>query len=269
MFFSSDRPSSIGGLDIYISQKENGLWQPAENLKAPMNSPRDDFGIVFKESKEEGYFTSNRNGGKGRDDIYGFAFVTPDSTRMIDSLLALQELDSIIDRIPIQRNLKIENLGLRFAIGLDTTTYLQGRVVETVGENKKAVEGTAVIVINQEGGGQKTTKTNEKGEFEVKNDKEENYTIQANKEGFFSKGTNVKINPKDSTVTVMKETDIVVKIEYDFDDFRLKQGTRPQLDKVAAYLNANPELSIVIRSYCDTRGNADYNFRLSEKELLQ
>ncbi len=265
LYYSSNRPSSLGGLDIYLSKKENGIWQPGQNMKPPLNSPRDDFGMLFIGEKKEGYFTSNRDGGKGNDDIYGFAFFPPDSIRLRDSLLALKELDSIVDQIPIQRNLKIDELSLRFAIGLDTTSYLQGRVVETDGKTSKPIEGSAVLVINQKGGGQKTTKTDDKGKFEVKNDKDDEYSIKASKEGYFTKGTNVKINRQDSSVTVVKENNILERIEYDFDDYRLKQGTRPQLDKLVAYLKANPNTSIVIRSYCDTRGDAGYNKRLSEK----
>ena len=48
-------------------------WTKPINLKSPINSPADDFGIVFNgDELEQGLFTSNRQGGKGRDDIYSF-----------------------------------------------------------------------------------------------------------------------------------------------------------------------------------------------------
>ncbi|MBQ21580.1 MAG: hypothetical protein CMD31_12555 [Flavobacteriales bacterium] len=71
-YFASDGHGGYGGLDIYSIIFKNGkaLGTP-ENLKAPINSPADDFGITFQD-KDTGYFSSNRPGGIGSDDIYSF-----------------------------------------------------------------------------------------------------------------------------------------------------------------------------------------------------
>jgi peptidoglycan-associated lipoprotein len=72
LYFSSNGHISIGGMDIFVSRKsKGGNWSPPENLKSPINSYRDDFGIVFHKENEEGFFSSNRKGAKG-DDIYSF-----------------------------------------------------------------------------------------------------------------------------------------------------------------------------------------------------
>ena len=71
-YFSSDGHGGYGGLDIYSIVFKNGKAQGTpENLKAPINSPSDDFGITFQD-KDTGYFSSNRPGGIGSDDIYSF-----------------------------------------------------------------------------------------------------------------------------------------------------------------------------------------------------
>lgn len=77
LYFSSNYHLGMGGLDIFKAEKDaNGKFSKApENLKWPMNSPADDFGIIFEGKKIKGYFTSNREGGKGSDDIW--AFVLP------------------------------------------------------------------------------------------------------------------------------------------------------------------------------------------------
>ncbi|MEI6122110.1 MAG: OmpA family protein [Bacteroidota bacterium] len=74
LYFSSNgyERLGMGGLDIFKTTFENGKWTTPENLKFPLNSAADDFGIIFKGTKEEGYLSSNRNGGKGIDDIYYF-----------------------------------------------------------------------------------------------------------------------------------------------------------------------------------------------------
>lgn len=83
-YFSSDGHPGMGGLDIFLSRIDNnGNFGPAENLMSPINSAGDDIGIMFDENEAidpqsqspymaKGYFSSNRPGGKGGDDIYYF-----------------------------------------------------------------------------------------------------------------------------------------------------------------------------------------------------
>jgi len=72
LYFSSNGHISMGGLDLFVSKLDkNGEWENPENMKYPMNSNLDDFGIVFHDEKEEGFFSSNRKGSKD-DDIYSF-----------------------------------------------------------------------------------------------------------------------------------------------------------------------------------------------------
>ena len=72
LFYSSDGFSGYGGYDLYVSEKK-GNWQAPTNLKSPINSARDDFGMYFI-TDNSGYYASNRDGGKGKDDIYKFVF---------------------------------------------------------------------------------------------------------------------------------------------------------------------------------------------------
>jgi peptidoglycan-associated lipoprotein len=72
LYFSSDGHPGIGGLDIFKSSLVDGEWQKPVNLQFPINSPGDDFGITFKPGEEKGFFSSNRRGGRGGDDIYSF-----------------------------------------------------------------------------------------------------------------------------------------------------------------------------------------------------
>jgi len=71
LFFSSDGHPGYGGLDVFASEKINGEWTSPQNLRSPLNSNKDDFGICFL-NETKGYFSSARDGGKGKDDIYEF-----------------------------------------------------------------------------------------------------------------------------------------------------------------------------------------------------
>ena len=72
LYFSSEGHSGYGGLDIYAVQ-ESEVWKNAVNMKAPLNSSKDDFGMFYTDD-ENGYFSSNRDGGVGSDDIYSFSW---------------------------------------------------------------------------------------------------------------------------------------------------------------------------------------------------
>ncbi len=70
LFFSSNKPGGLGGYDVYYVDLENEKFI-AQRLESPVNSDADDFCFVYR-SSEDGFFTSNRNGGKGAEDIYSF-----------------------------------------------------------------------------------------------------------------------------------------------------------------------------------------------------
>ncbi len=70
LYFASDGLPGVGGLDIYQTYLTNGEWTTPENLGEPINSSKDDFGYSKIDNGTAGYFTSNRAGGVGSDDIY-------------------------------------------------------------------------------------------------------------------------------------------------------------------------------------------------------
>jgi hypothetical protein len=72
LFFSSDYHLGIGGYDIFRAIQENGDFVRIENLKSPINSSSNDFGVFYDPMKRVGYFASDRRGGKGKEDIYFF-----------------------------------------------------------------------------------------------------------------------------------------------------------------------------------------------------
>ncbi len=74
LYYASDGHVGLGGLDIYHVKKKEGFneWGDIINIGAPINSVDDDFSYIINEDKTCGYFTSDREGGFGDDDIYSF-----------------------------------------------------------------------------------------------------------------------------------------------------------------------------------------------------
>lgn len=74
LYFSSDGHVGLGMLDLYYIDNNDGVWGPPMNIGFPVNTPSDDFGLILNEEETFGYFSSNREGGVGRDDIYSFKY---------------------------------------------------------------------------------------------------------------------------------------------------------------------------------------------------
>lgn len=78
LFFSSNGHLGLGGLDVFVSEDTgDGIYTKILNVGVPLNSRWDDFGLIVDESMKKGYFSSNRDGGKGNDDIYSFELLKP------------------------------------------------------------------------------------------------------------------------------------------------------------------------------------------------
>jgi outer membrane protein OmpA-like peptidoglycan-associated protein len=78
LFFSSNGLTGLGGLDIFVAQlNEGGQVKAVKHTGPEINSSKDDFGLIFMTDGVNGYFSSNRDGGKGNDDIYSFKMIVP------------------------------------------------------------------------------------------------------------------------------------------------------------------------------------------------
>ncbi|MBD1259515.1 OmpA family protein [Maribacter polysiphoniae] len=77
LYFASNGHPGFGLLDVFVSKKENGNFTKPDNLGLPVNSGYDDFSLSLDPDSITGYFSSNRPGGKGSDDIYSFAETKP------------------------------------------------------------------------------------------------------------------------------------------------------------------------------------------------
>ena len=247
LYFASDGHPGLGGLDIFISHREKGTIR-VENPGEPINSPRDDFGLyLFNETR--GFFTSNRKGGKGDDDIYTFVNNDP--------------------------NLKIVNY------------FLAGKTLtpDTLTNDFKPLGNTKVYLLDEDGEVVDEAFTSVDGRFRFRVYSEENYNLLAQKENFFTTRKPFSTIDKSldkSTLTktvtnvnftidlpldpiILEKAILVENIYYDLDKADIRPDAAIELDKMVVMMKDNPEINIELSSHTDIRADHDYNMDLSQR----
>ncbi len=96
MYFASDWHEGLGGYDIFKVSKVGDNWRNFSNLGIGINSPRDDYGLIYDAVNNLGYFTSNRIDGKGNEDIYQFRKNTEDILITIKDGLTNEPIEGVL-----------------------------------------------------------------------------------------------------------------------------------------------------------------------------
>ena len=246
LYFASDGHPGFGNLDLFKATRIGGSMI-IENLGEPMNSAADDFG--FNEyNLTKGFFSSNRSGGKGDDDIYTFINDDP--------------------------NLKIINYFLK---GTTLT-------INTAGE-EIIVSNTKVDLMSEDGQVIDEFYTGEDGTFRFRVFAEEAYHLRAEKTAYFTtrkEFTTVGKSIKRDTITqfqtdvmfdlnvnleqiVIEKPVILNNIYYDLDKADIRPDAEPTLDSLVLIMRDNPQIFIELGSHTDARDTEVYNLDLSQR----
>ena len=118
LYFASDGKFGLGGLDIYESQYQNNQFNSSYNPGAPLNSSWDDFALIVDKTRMNGYFSSNRPGGKGDDDIYSYTNSRPSGNNIIKYELLILDSKTGLPVTNAQLKSKNNNLLVADASGL-------------------------------------------------------------------------------------------------------------------------------------------------------
>jgi outer membrane protein OmpA-like peptidoglycan-associated protein len=100
-FFSSDGRPGLGGLDVFVTEIKNNRIGKVLNAGNPVNGPKDDFSMVLNSAKTKGYFASNRDGGKGDDDVYSYNFLKPFQFGKLIKGIAKDEKGNILANVSV------------------------------------------------------------------------------------------------------------------------------------------------------------------------
>ncbi len=267
LYFSSDFHSGMGGLDIFKTwQMANGAWVPVKNLKPPLNSGSDDFGLIVDaggrkagEVLQVGYFTSNRPDGTGNDDIYKFEKRIP-PPEPEKPAVPLAEYKLILEGYVVEKI---------FADPDNPDSKVLGR---------KPLPGSMVKVTFD--GKPKEFTIGEDGFFTFEMAEDTDYNFLGSKDGYLTSETSfssrgIGKDPDNPVQTFEVEVEldrifinkeiVLEDIYYDFDKSNIRDDARPTLNKLARNLELNPSIRIELSSHTDCRGNDEYNEELSQK----
>lgn len=236
LYFASNGLIGMGGLDNFKAAISGDGFSLPENLKFPLNSAADDFGICIEAKNENGFFTSSRTGGKGMDDIYEFNLPP-----VLFSLVGVVK-------------------------DVDSGEPIIGATLKLIGSDGSSVEAKSDVT-----GNYRFDFTPDGKRFVNPN---VSYTVSANMEKYladtkdfttvgietatdFSKDLNLKSIKKDP----IRLPDIL----YDLAAWDLKPQYQDSLTGLVKTLNQNPNLVIELGSHTDTRGDNKSNEILAQK----
>ncbi|MEC4027957.1 OmpA family protein [Myroides odoratimimus] len=239
LFFSSDGHPGLGGLDVFVTKiNVDGSVGQVTNMGTPINSSTDDFAFYIDSKTRKGFVSSNRVNGVGGDDIYFFM-----------QKVCHQSLEGIV-------------------FDKDTQEVLANAKV-TVYDNSYKVIGE---LITDDKGYYRIDELECRGKYRLKAvaDKynTEEVSVQLDAVAGGVKKQDIPLEKTEKPIA--KDDDLFKKLKlnpiyFDFDKSNIRRDASIELMKVVEVLKEYPTMKIDVRSHTDSRGNDDYNLRLSDR----
>ena len=226
LYFASNGHPGMGGLDLFRATLDSTEHWHVENMRSPINSNGDDFGITFEGVHERGFFSSNRNDARGYDHLYSFEL--PVITVKIEGIV----FD--VDEVPIE-GATVRIVG-RDGLNAKVLTMKNGEYeVELERDIRYVMMASARGFLNQN--------------FELKTgaeEKNETYIV-------------------DFYLSPITKPVVIENIFYDFDKATLRPESKAALDEMIKMLNDNPNVTIELGAHTDRKGTDKYNEGLAQR----
>ncbi|MCF6279168.1 MAG: OmpA family protein [Flavobacteriaceae bacterium] len=243
LYFSSDgQLFSHGGLDLYASRLGDRYKDDSPtHLGIPLNSAKDDFALVYQSGKSTGHFSSNREGGKGDDDIYFFERLKPifkdkGCNQIAQGVVRDKKSGALLPKTLV-------------------TLYKEGKKEESVIVGSDAsFQFTVDCESNYKVVGEKLTYTPDEETFLT--------SLKADLE------LDLSLNLEDAEEFVTVGDKVLIKINpiyFDYDKSNIRPDAEIELNTVITVMNKYPNLIIEGGSHTDSRATYSYNEKLSSR----
>lgn len=233
MYFASDGHLGLGALDVFEAKNEDGEFTEPVNLGAPINGPLDDFSFVISDDRSYGYFSSNRKGGKGDDDIYSFVIYRckEDIGGAVTDVKTGEPIPGALVRLIDENGVPVS----------EQKTQADGRY------NFKDIDCENNFTV-----------TASKDDY--RNDQKDTATEDINK-----KQIQTDLALESLIVETEEAAQIVINpIYFDFDLYNIREDAEYELEHIVTVMKNHPEMVIKIESHTDSRGTKEYNRTLSD-----
>ncbi len=278
LYYSSDGMPGLGGLDVFeVSSSDPGI---PKNIGYPINTQKDDFGLILSNDGRSGYLSSNREGGEGHDDIYSFEKYFYDVKVLLVDAKTGEPLEGTINSSYVKSDKIITTTGADKEL---TFRVIRGDEVNLTGmkENySKVEEKLATIDLPKEMkepyviklplmGIEKESEEQFRDVVVIENNGETTQLFAIEEELIEKEGTlaSFRADMMKKGIKVMKVY-TYQNILYDFDKSNIRKDAAEKLDRIIWLLNEYPTVSIKLKSHTDIRGSKSYNQELAKKRAL-
>lgn len=244
LYFSSQGHPGLGGYDVYKAIGDGKKFLSAENIGAPINSGADDIFYTISKNREEGFIVSNRKGAVALknetccDDIFSYKYTEY-----------------------IHVNIK----GLIYATENGANKNIPDATIELYSKDK--ITGERFLI--------KTLKSNDQALYDIKLEANSDYQILVKKDGYLSNSHDFSTRHIVSSTTLEKDIPLtpipkepirIPNVKYEFDKSNILEESKIALDTtVLRLMQDNPQIIVEIMSHTDSKGNDQYNMKLSQK----
>jgi outer membrane protein OmpA-like peptidoglycan-associated protein len=237
LYFSSNGHIGLGGYDLFVSRRDSaGKWQEPVNLGYPINTNRDEIGLIVNARGDKAYYSSDVDKSNGKD-IYVFDLPAKDRPLM--------------------------------------TTYMKGKVFDAE-DKRPLKARFELIDLETGGSVYQSSSDSITGEFLVSIPVNHNYMLNVSRKGYLFYSENFTLKStfeadrpylKDVPLQSIKIGSSIVlrNVFYETDSYALKKESTAELNKVIRFMQANPVIRIEIGGHTDNTGNQVYNQALSEQ----
>lgn len=241
LFFASNGRFGLGGFDIFICEMKEFGFDRIYNAGYPLNTQYDDYAVIVNDQMNTGYFSSNRSGGSGDDDIYSFDIFKVSTNKTIQGIAMenngnplpktfitlLDDKGTMLDTMTTKND-----AAYAFSVASDKNFKL-------IGKKEHYLDGDRLV--NTSG-----------KELIIKAD----LTLLKKEELISQK---IKVGADLGKILELKS------IYYDLDKFNLRPDAVDELSKIVTIMNQYPDMIVELGAYADCRASKEYNQKLSDK----